>query len=110
LSCLANPDQLRTSEHVIRFVRRFHEQGKPIGIICHRPWTLVEAGLVDGRMITSWPSVRTDLVNAGANRVDREVVVDGDLISSRKPDDLPAFCEKIVDVFAAALFEAAGMR
>ncbi len=100
---VANPDQLRISEDVIRFVRGFNEQGKPIGVICHGPWTLIDAGLVDGRTITSWPSVRTDLVNAGATWVDREVVVDSGLISSRKPDDLPAFCETIVEQFAEAV-------
>jgi protease I len=96
---VANPDFLRMDEDAVRFVKSFFESGKPIGVICHGPWTLVEADVVKGRTITSWPSLRTDIRNAGGNWVDEEVVVDGGLISSRKPDDLPAFCEKIVDAF-----------
>jgi protease I len=99
---VANPDQLRMDENAVRFVREFFEQGKPIGVICHGPWTLIDAGLVDGRQITSWPSVRTDLVNAGAHWVDRDVVTDEWLTSSRNPDDLPAFCSAIVEQFARA--------
>ena len=83
----------------VRFVRDFFEQAKPVGVICHGPWTLVEADVVRGRTITSWPSVKTDLRNAGANWVDEEVVVDEGLVSSRKPDDLPAFCAKLVEEF-----------
>jgi protease I len=95
-----NPDQLRMNEDAVGFVREFFESGKPIGTICHGPWTLVEAGVVAGRQITSWPSVRTDLRNAGATVLDQEVVVDDGLVSSRSPDDLPAFCAKIVEEFA----------
>jgi protease I len=97
---VANPDQLRTEPAAVRLVREFAEQGKPIAVICHGPWTLVDAGVVEGRRITSWPSLRTDITNAGGQWVDEEVVVDesgpGPLISSRKPDDLPAFCEALV--------------
>jgi protease I len=96
---VANPDFLRTDENAVRFIKRFFEQGKPLGVICHGPWTLVEAGVVKGRKITSWPSLRTDIRNAGGNWVDEEVVVDAGLVSSRKPDDLPAFCAKIVEEF-----------
>jgi protease I len=95
-----NPDQLRMDEDAVGFVRAFFESGKPIGTICHGPWTLVEAGVVAGRQITSWPSVRTDLRNAGAQVLDQEVVVDDGLVSSRSPDDLPAFCAKVVEEFA----------
>jgi protease I len=96
---VANPDFLRTDEDAVQFVRSFFEQGKPVGVICHGPWTLVEADVVRGRRITSWPSLRTDIRNAGGNWVDDEVVVDAGLVSSRKPDDLPAFCAKIVEEF-----------
>jgi len=95
-----NPDKLRMDQDAVAFVREFFESGKPIGTICHGPWTLVEAGVVAGRQITSWPSVRTDLRNAGATVLDQEVVVDEGLVSSRSPDDLPAFCAKIVEEFA----------
>jgi protease I len=81
----------------VSFIRSFFEQSKPVGVICHGPWTLIEADVVRGRTITSWPSLKTDLRNAGANWVDEEVVVDEGLVSSRKPDDLPAFCEKVVE-------------
>jgi protease I len=94
---VANPDFLRMDEDAVQFVRDFFEQGKPVGVICHGPWTLVEADVVRGRRITSFPSVKTDLRNAGANWVDEEVVVDAGLVSSRKPDDLPAFCAKLVE-------------
>jgi protease I len=96
-----NPDRLRMDEQAVSFVRDFVTSGKPVGVICHGPWTLVEADVVRGRRITSWPSVRTDLRNAGANVVDEEVVVDEHIISSRWPDDLPVFCETIVREFAA---------
>ncbi len=97
---VANPDQLRGDENVVAFIRDFAASGKPIGVICHGPWTLIEAGVVDGRRMTSWPTLQTDLRNAGANWVDEEVVVDAGLVSSRKPDDLPAFNAKIVEEFA----------
>ncbi|HEY0345563.1 MAG TPA: type 1 glutamine amidotransferase domain-containing protein [Solirubrobacteraceae bacterium] len=96
-----NPDKLRMESSAVEFVRDFVNSGKPVGVICHGPWTLVEADVVRGRRITSWPSVRTDLRNAGAEVVDEQVVVDGNIISSRWPDDLPAFCETIVREFAA---------
>jgi len=96
---VANPDFLRMDADAVQFVRDFFEQAKPVAVICHGPWTLVEADVVRGRKITSWPSVKTDLRNAGANWVDEEVVVDQGLVSSRKPDDLPAFCAKLVEEF-----------
>jgi protease I len=95
-----NPDQLRINRDAVSFVREFFDSGKPIGTICHGPWTLLEAGVVNGRQITSWPSVRTDLRNAGADVLDQEVVTDQGLVSSRSPDDLPAFCAKVVEEFA----------
>jgi deglycase len=98
---VANPDELRTDPQAVAFVKAFFDAGKPVGVICHGPWTLVEADVLRGRTLTSWPSVRTDLVNAGATWVDEEVHVDGQLVSSRKPDDLPAFCRAIVERFAA---------
>ncbi len=96
-----NPDRLRMDENAVSFVRDFVTSGKPVAVICHGPWTLVEADVVRGRRITSWPSVRTDLRNAGAEVVDEEVVVDDNITSSRWPDDLPAFCSAIVREFAA---------
>jgi protease I len=97
---VANPDQLRTMPKAVAFARSFFDAGKPIGVICHGPWTLIEAGVVEGRTMTSWPSLKTDLENAGAKWVDQEVVVDRGLVSSRKPNDLPAFNRKIVEEFA----------
>jgi deglycase len=97
---VANPDQLRLDENAVKFVRSFYEQNKPSGAICHAPWVLIEAGVAKGRKLTSWPSLRTDLRNAGAEWVDEEVVVDQGLVTSRKPDDLPAFCAKIIEEFA----------
>ncbi len=94
---VANPDNLRMDEDAVAFVRAFFEAGKPVGVICHGPWTLVEAGVLSGRTITSWPSLRTDIRNAGGTWVDEEVVVDNGLVSSRKPDDLPAFCDKLAE-------------
>ena len=96
---VANPDQLRTDEDAVRFVRAFVEQDKPTGIICHGPWVLIEAGVAKGRTLTSWPSLKTDLRNAGAEWVDEEVHVDKGMVTSRNPDDLPAFCSKIVEEF-----------
>jgi protease I len=97
---VANPDFLRVDEGAVAFVYDFFEQGKTVGAICHGPWTLVEADVVRGRTLTSWPSLKTDLRNAGAEWVDREVVVDQGLVTSRKPDDLPAFCSKLVEEIA----------
>jgi protease I len=102
---VANPDFLRMDEDAVAFARGFFEQAKPVGVICHGPWTLVEADVVRGRKITSWPSVKTDIRNAGGNWVDEEVVVDEGLVSSRKPDDLPAFCAKIVEEFCEGVHE-----
>jgi protease I len=102
-----NPDRLRMDRRAVGFVREFVESGRPVGVICHGPWTLVEADVVRGRTITSWPSVRTDIRNAGGNVVDEEVVVDRGLVSSRSPDDLPAFCGAIVQEFAQGRAHAA---
>ena len=102
---VANPDRLRTDERAVAFVRDFAERDKPIASICHGPWVLVEADAVRGRTLTSWPSLRTDVANAGGEWEDREVVVDQKLVTSRKPDDLPAFCDKMVSVFAQAAEE-----
>jgi len=96
---VANPDMLRTDPMAVAFVRHFVQAGKPIAAICHGPWTLIEADGVKGRTLTSWPSLRTDLRNAGANWEDRVVVRDGLLVTSRKPDDLPAFCTEMVRLF-----------
>jgi protease I len=95
-----NPDKLRINVKAVEFVRSFVSAGKPIAAICHAPWTLIEAGAVRGRTLTSWPSLRTDLVNAGAQWVDREVVVDNGLVTSRKPDDIPAFNKKVIEEIA----------
>jgi protease I len=96
---VANPDELRANSEAVRFVRSFAEAEKPIAAICHGPWTLINAEAVEGRKMTSWPSLEVDLRNAGAEWVDQEVVVDGTLVTSRKPDDLPAFCSKMIDQF-----------
>ena len=97
---VANPDALRMDDDAVAFVRTFVESGRPVAAICHAPWTLAEADVVRGKRMTSWPSLRTDLRNAGADWVDEEVVVDGWLVTSRKPDDLPAFNEALVALFA----------
>ncbi|HEY6963202.1 MAG TPA: type 1 glutamine amidotransferase domain-containing protein [Gaiellaceae bacterium] len=96
---VGNPDQLRGDENVVSFVREFFEAGKPVAAICHAPWVLVEAGVVKGRKLTSWPTLQTDIRNAGGNWVDQEVVVDEGLVTSRKPDDIPAFNDKMVEEF-----------
>ncbi len=97
---VANPDALRLDADAVGFVKRFSEEGKPVAAICHAPWVLAEADVVSGKRMTSWPSLQTDLRNAGAEWVDEEVVVDGTLVTSRKPDDLPAFTERLVQLFA----------
>lgn len=94
-----NPDLLRVDESVVDFVREFFEGGKPVAAICHAPWLLIEAGVVSGRKLTSWPSLKTDLKNAGATWVNEEVVVDQGLVTSRSPEDLPAFCDKMLEEF-----------
>ncbi len=101
-----NPDHLRMNPKAVDFVRQFVDSGKPVAAICHGPWTLIEAGAVRGRTITSWPSVKTDLKNAGANWVDKEVVRDGRLVTSRKPDDIPAFNREMIQMFAEEAREA----
>ena len=102
---VANADFVRADEDAVAFVRSFFEAGKPVGVICHGPWVLVEADVLRGRKITSYPSVKTDLRNAGAEWVDEEVVVDSGLVSSRRPDDLPAFCEKVVEEICEGVHE-----
>jgi protease I len=96
---VANPDELRLDERAVRFLQEFFSEAKPVGVICHGPWTLVEGDLVRDRTITSWPSLKTDIRNAGGRWVDEEVVVDQGLVSSRRPEDLPAFCAKIIEEF-----------
>jgi protease I len=97
---VANPDQLRTKSQAVGFVRSFFDAGKPVAAICHAPWTLIEADVVRGRKLTSWPSLQTDLRNAGAEWVDEEVCVDDNLVTSRKPDDLDAFNSKLIEALA----------
>lgn len=99
---VANPDKLRQNQAAVDFVRRFVAMGKPVAAICHAPWTLVEADVVQGRTLTSYPSIRTDIRNAGGNVVDEEVVVDEALVTSRSPKDLPVFCATLIEVFATA--------
>jgi protease I len=96
---VANPDQLRMIPKAVEFVRRFFDSGKPVAAICHAPWTLIEADVVRGRTVTSWPSLKKDLINAGARWVDQEVVNDHGLVTSRKPDDIPAFNRKMIEEF-----------
>jgi deglycase len=97
---VGNPDALRLVPAAVAFVRSFFDAGKPVGAICHAPWLLIEAAVVRGRTLTSWPSLTTDLENAGATRLDQPVVVDGLLVTSRKPDDIPAFNDKLIEVFS----------
>jgi protease I len=107
---VGNPDTLRMYDQAVKFVRDFFEAGKPVAVICHGPWMLVEADVARGRTITSWPSLKTDIRNAGGNWVDEEVVVDDGLVTSRKPDDLPAFCQKMVEEFAAGVHPEQAQR
>jgi protease I len=105
-----SPDRLRTSRPMVAFTRAFFDQGKLVAAVCHAPWMLIEADVAEDRTVTSWPSIRTDLINAGARWVDREVVEDGNLVTSRKPDDLPAFCRTILRRLEEAAAERAGAR
>ena len=105
-----NPDKLRTNPKAVEFVKHFIDAGKPVAAICHAPWTLIEAGAVKGRTITSFPSLRTDLINAGANFVDQEVVTDNGLVTSRRPDDIPAFIKKMIAEFAEDAHEGRARR
>jgi protease I len=97
---VGSPDQMRGDENLVQFVRDFFQQGKPVAVICHGPWMIVEAGVVNGRRVTSWPTLQTDIRNAGGTWVDQEVVVDAGLVTSRKPDDIPAFNKKMIEEFA----------
>jgi deglycase len=99
---VGNPDQLRGDENAVAFVRGFHEAGKPMAVICHGPWVLIEAGVASEKRLTSWPTLQTDIRNAGGDWVDEEVVVDGNLVTSRKPDDIPAFNREMLKLFAQA--------
>ena len=105
-----NPDRLRMDPRAVQFVKRFFADGKPIAVICHGPWTLIEAGVVRDVTMTSWPSVKTDLINAGARWVDMEVAVDRGIVSSRKPDDIPAFNRKMIEEFAEGVHGGGGRR
>ena len=97
---VGNPDQLRGDENAVAFVRGFHDAGKPIAVICHGPWVLIESGVVRGKRVTSWPTLQTDIRNAGGDWTDEEVVVDGCLVTSRKPDDIPAFNREMLRIFS----------
>ena len=97
---VGNPDQLRGDENAVSFVRGFHEAGKPMAVICHGPWVLVESGVVLGKRVTSWPTLETDIRNAGGEWTDAEVVVDGNIVTSRKPDDIPAFNREMLRIFS----------
>jgi protease I len=99
---LMNPDTLRSTEEALEFVRHFFREGKPVAAICHAAWVLIDAGVVRGRTLTSWPAIKTDVRNAGGNWVDDDVVVDNGLVTSRKPDDIPAFNDKMVEEFGEA--------
>ena len=100
---VGNPDQLRGDENAVEFVRRFAQEKKPMAVICHGPWMLVESGVVRGRRVTSWPTLQTDIRNAGGNWVDEEVVVDEGIVTSRKPDDIPAFNKKMIEEFSEGI-------
>ena len=101
-----NPDTLRMQPKAVEFVKAFFDAGKPVAVICHGPWTVIEAGAARGRRIASWPSLKTDLRNAGGEWMDQEVVVDGNLVSSRKPDDIPAFNREMIELFSRARQQA----
>ena len=103
---VGNPDQLRGDENAVSFVRAFHDAGKPMAVICHGPWVLVESGAVRGRRLTSWPTLETDIRNAGGDWADEEVVVDGNLVTSRKPDDIPAFNREMLRIFSGERVQA----
>jgi protease I len=103
---LINPDTLRSTPEALEFTRHFFEEGKPVAAICHGPWVLIDAGVVRGRTLTSWPAIKTDVRNAGGNWVDEEVVVDNGLVTSRKPDDIPAFNDKMVEEFCEGRHQA----
>lgn len=103
---LMNPDQLRSTPDALGFTRHFFKEGKPVAAICHAPWVLIDAGVVRGRKLTSWPAIKTDVKNAGGNWVDQEVVVDNGLVTSRKPDDIPAFNKKMIEEFCEGKHEA----
>jgi protease I len=107
---VVNPDNLRTNDDAVRFVRSFFEAGKPVAAICHGPWMLVEADVVNGRTLTSWPSVKTDIENAGGTWVDEEVHVDSGLVTSRNPDDLPAFCDKLAEEICEGRHEKQALK
>src|SRR5438552_4030852 len=107
---VANPDQLRMKPEAVEFVKDFFSAGKPVAVICHGPWTLIEADVVRGRTMTSWPSIKTDLINAGAEWVDEEVIVDNGLVTSRKPEDIPAFNQKMIEEFAEGQHKARTAR
>jgi protease I len=107
---VGNPDQLRGDENAVHFVRSFFEQGKPVAAICHAPWVLVEAGVARDRRLTSWPTLRTDIRNAGGNWVDEQVVVDSGLVTSRMPDDIPAFNEKMIEEFCEGEHEEQAVK
>ena len=102
---LMNPDTLRANDDALEFARRFFEEGKPVAAICHGPWVLADAGLLRGRTVTSWPNIKHDIKNAGGKWVNEEVVVDNGLVTSRKPDDIPAFNEKMIEEFAEGIHE-----
>src|SRR2546430_2368534 len=103
---LMNPDTLRSTPEAVDFARHFFHEGKPVAAICHAPWVLIDAGVVRGRTLTSWPAIQTDVKNAGGNWVDKEVVVDNGLVTSRKPDDIPAFNQKMIEEFCEGRHEA----
>jgi protease I len=105
---LMNPDTLRSTPEALEFTRHFFDEGKPVAAICHGPWVLIDAGVIRGRKVTSWPAIKTDVRNAGANWVDQEVVVDNGLVTSRKPDDIPAFNKKMIEEFCEGRHEMAG--